>query len=149
MIKISKWARSFFSENRRPFKIYGSLFIIVLTILAVFVLAAENDPTEFGNSTHTTVWIGGSSGQVNTTGLIKTDDKFIGLTLDTGQGDNELYDMDQDVQTGDDVTYDNVTASTQITVETIKLETDPTNHEISDNATCTIITGDTSTLNIC
>lgn len=32
-------------------------------------------------------------------------------TVNTGQGDNELYDMNQNVQTTDAVTFDNVTAS--------------------------------------
>ena len=41
------------------------------------------------------------------------------------------------------------TFSNNITVEGIKLEVDATNHRIYDNATCVIITGDTSTLNIC
>ena len=36
-----------------------------------------------------------------------------------------------------------------LTVERINLETDPTVHYIDDNATCTIIRGDTSTLAIC
>ena len=39
--------------------------------------------------------------------------------------------------------------SGNITVEGIKLEVDSTNHRIYDNATCIIITGDTSELRIC
>ena len=37
-------------------------------------------------------------------------------TLNTGQGDNELYAMNQDVETTDDVTYNSVTATNGITV---------------------------------
>lgn len=60
--------------------------------------------------------------------------------------------------------YNNITQGTEIveittsglevksgnlTTPEVKLSTDPTNHRIYDNATCIIITGDTSTLEIC
>lgn len=41
------------------------------------------------------------------------------------------------------------TFSNNITVEGVKFESDSTNHRIYDNATCLILTGDTSTFNIC
>jgi len=37
----------------------------------------------------------------------------------------------------------------KVRAEVFHLETDPTNHQITDDANCVIITGDTSTLNIC
>lgn len=40
-------------------------------------------------------------------------------------------------------------AAFNITAEQFKLGTDPTNHRIYDNSTCTFITGDTSVLKIC
>ena len=39
--------------------------------------------------------------------------------------------------------------TTNILVDTIKMGGDSTNHQITDNSTCIVITGDTSTLNIC
>jgi len=41
------------------------------------------------------------------------------------------------------------TFSGNVTLEGIKLEGDTTNHRIYDNATCIIMTGDTSELRIC
>lgn len=75
--------------------------------------------------------------------LIETNDAATLTTLDTGQGAYELYAMNQDVETTDDVTFNNVT------LEAIYLEKDTTNHKIYDNTTCVIIKGDTSTLTIC
>jgi hypothetical protein len=43
----------------------------------------------------------------------------------------------------------NLIVNNNITVENIFLETDNTNHRIYDNSTCIIITGDTTTFNIC
>ena len=63
-------------------------------------------------------------------------------SLNTGEGDNELFDMDQNVLQASDVTFNN------ITTEGLILEVD-NSHRVYDNATCIIITGDTSTLNIC
>jgi len=40
---------------------------------------------------------------------IKTTDAVVFLTVDTGQGANELYDMDQNVLEASDVTFDNIT----------------------------------------
>lgn len=41
------------------------------------------------------------------------------------------------------------TMADNLTIERILLETDSANHQIRDNNTCTIITGDTATLSIC
>ena len=43
----------------------------------------------------------------------------------------------------------NYVMDSDLTVDTIKFETDSTNHYIDDNATCIVIRGDTSTLSIC
>ena len=43
---------------------------LILTFLTFFVYAADGDPIELGNSTDTTVWIGGSMGIGNFTGNI-------------------------------------------------------------------------------
>ena len=41
---------------------------------------------------------------------------IVTATVNTGQGDNELYDMDQNVLTTSDVTFGNLTASTSLNV---------------------------------
>lgn len=48
-----------------------------------------------------------------------------GTTLDTGQGPEELYAMNQDVQTTDDVTFDNITATDEITLGGVARNTWP------------------------
>ena len=50
-----------------------------------------------------------ASGDVEVTGTID------GATVNTGQGDNEVYAMDQDVETTDAVTFDTVDATTDVT----------------------------------
>ena len=54
-----------------------------------------------------------------------------GVFDDTNYNENNLYNI------------------TNVTAENFKLEADSTNHVITDNATCVIITGDTATLEIC
>ena len=56
------------------------LILIPLLLLISFILvsAGPNDPTEFGNLTTTTAWIGGSAGIGNFTGWVETDDEFKG-----------------------------------------------------------------------
>ena len=46
------------------------IIALVIILLAIFVYAADGDPSQFGNSTDTTVWIGGSSGEGNFTGNV-------------------------------------------------------------------------------
>jgi len=46
--------------------------IIFLMFIALLVLGADGDPSKFGNSTTTTVWIGGSGGIGNFTGWIRS-----------------------------------------------------------------------------
>lgn len=41
---------------------------------------------------------------------LRTSDNVTFATVNTGHGDNELYDMDQDVKTTDNVTHNNITA---------------------------------------
>jgi len=84
-----------------------------------------------------------------TTDIISCSGAITGATLDTGQGANELYAMNQNVQTTNAVTFDNATISTNTTVQEIRFESDTNNHYINDNATCIIINGDTSQLRIC
>ena len=47
------------------------------------------------------------------------------ITLDTGQGANELYDMNQNVLTTSDVTFDNITASDGVTLGGVRRTTWP------------------------
>lgn len=70
-------------------------------------------------------------------------------TVDTGQGAYEVYFMNQDTGTNNVTTFTNITATINITAEGYLLETDPVLHRIRDNATCTIISGDTSIINVC
>ena len=72
------------------------------------------------------------------TEFIETNDAATLVTLNTGQGANELYDMNQDVKSTDNVQFQ------KVTVERIIFENDITNHYISDNATSLILCGDTS-----
>ena len=64
-------------------------------------------------------------------------------TLDTGQGANELYDMDQNVLEASDVTFNNITSTNLLG------DTDPANHQIYDNATCWIMKAGTTTFEVC
>jgi len=66
-----------------------------------------------------------------------------GLTINTGQGANELYDMDQNVLKASDVTFNNITSTNLLG------DTDPLNHQIYDNATCWIMKAGTTTFEVC
>jgi len=97
----------------KPIKFILGFLILLVLITAVY--AGENDPVCFGNTTTDTVCIGGDEGIVNATG----EGHFV--TVNTGQGNNELYAMDQDVESTDDVTFDNLTASTKFTDGTLTI----------------------------
>jgi len=76
--------------------IFGFLILLVLIMVAH---AGENDPVCFGNTTTDTVCVGGDEGIVNATG----EGHFV--TVNTGQGNNELYAMNQDIESTDAVTF--------------------------------------------
>lgn len=81
---------------------------------------------------------------------VESTDAVTFATIDTGQGANELYDMDQNVLKASTVIYNNVNITTNITtVDNIIFSGDTANHKIYDNATCIIIKSGTTTLEIC
>jgi len=51
-----------------------------------------------------------------TTEEVYTYGKYVGATLNTGQGDNELYAMNQDVETTSDVVFDEIEINNVITL---------------------------------
>lgn len=57
---------------------------------------------------------------------LNTTDAVIFVTVDTGQGANELYDMNQNVLTTSSVTFDNVTVSDTLTLGGVGRTTWPT-----------------------
>ena len=60
--------------------------LLILVLVSGLVLAAAGDPTKFLNATLSpTVWVGGNAGIVNATG------PGIFITLNTGQGAQEIY----------------------------------------------------------
>ena len=65
--------------------------------------------TSFGSIT--------SSGTISATGNISSSGRLYGTTLNTGQGNNELYAMNQNVQTTDHITFYNITASNDLQVK--------------------------------
>ena len=71
---------------------------------------------------------------------------FAATTLDTGQGANELYDMDQNVTTSSNVTFGTLNCSdltisgTTTTINTATLTVDDKNIELGSVATPTDVT---------
>ena len=74
---------------------------------------------------------------------VETTDAVTFLTLDTGEGANELYDMNQNVETTSNVQFNDTT------VNSIILDGDIANHKIYDNSSCIIIQAGTTYLEIC
>jgi len=73
---------------------HALIFGLIFLLMAASVLAAAGDCTKFLNaSLGTTACVGGNAGIGNFTGAV------YGITLNTGQGNYELYAMDQDVLT--------------------------------------------------
>lgn len=64
--------------------------------------------------------------------FIETNDAATLATLDTGHGANELYAMNQNVRTTDNVTFDNVT------IDSIYMDGNLACARIEENSTCTI-----------
>ena len=58
------------------------IFILTILLLCSVVIAGPNDPVKFGNLTHTTVTVGGSSGIVNASGTVS------GTKLNISNGSN-------------------------------------------------------------
>ena len=89
--------------------ITGIQFALVILLIASNVFAGRNVLNYFTNpnsgSKDNILVIGGTqnvSGTLNVTGTLASS------TLNTGQGANELYAMDQDVKTTDAVTFDDI-----------------------------------------
>lgn len=105
--------------------------------------------TKLGNSTAEiqAVAVGGEvSGTVGSITLDHDalDDQYYDSEGDlTGLLDDNYVDVSGDTMTG------NLIVNTNVTVENLLLENDVANHKIYDNSTCTIITGDTSQVEIC
>ena len=57
-----------------------------------------------------------TTGNVTSSGAISASGKLTAISLNTGQGDYELYNMNQNVTTTSDVTFNNITASINLKV---------------------------------
>lgn len=114
----------------KTIKIPNWLIVLVIMGVCTGIIVAYSTygaPSEFGNETTTTCYVGGDPGNINCTGVIKM----------TGDTDYNYFAGHVNISK-------NIT-----TVETIHLKNDIVNHRIYDNTTCIIITGSTSILNIC
>jgi len=107
------------------------------------------------NATHYGYWIGTNQVISNTrafTGItlntgqgdnelyamnqdVENTDAVTFLTVNTGHGNNELYAMNQDLETTDDVTFDNITATDLITLGGVARNTWPSGGGTNDNET--------------
>ncbi len=67
------------------------LLILCLSLIPILIFAADGDPTEFGNSTVTTVWLGGSAGNINATGNISIKGYYFGQPLDGSIGSGVIW----------------------------------------------------------
>ena len=87
----------------------------------VALLEGSGSITESSASFSTRVTTAEASGALINQDLT-TDAAVTFATVDTGQGANELYDMDQNVKTDSNVTFGNVTATGTVTAEEFHTE---------------------------
>ena len=95
----------------------------------------SNSATKLATQQSIKAYVGSAASQATTAAQgVGTGNAVTFVTVDTGQGANELYDMDQNVKTDSAVTFATVDATTDFTVGGLVI-TDAT---ITDNGTLTI-----------
>ena len=95
----------------------------------------SNSATKLATQQSIKAYVDAAASQATTAAQgVGTGNAVTFVTVDTGQGANELYDMDQNVKTDSAVTFATVDASTDFTVGGLVI-TDAT---ITDNGTLTI-----------
>ena len=99
-------------------RLAGPTFTGTVTVPTPFTLGATS-VTSTGTQLNYLASATGTTGTTSTNLVFSTSPTLVtptlgaatATTLDTGQGANELYDMDQNVQTTDNVTFNTVTAT--------------------------------------